>query len=124
MTNTEVADRLFAAIEAGDIETVRSAYSSDVVVWHNFDEVEQDCETNLRVLAWLTRNLQGVRYTDVKRWVTDEGFVQQHVLRAVTPAGVEIAVPAIVAVTVADGLITRLDEYLDSAHVALITGTS
>jgi ketosteroid isomerase-like protein len=31
----EVADRLFAAIEAGDIDAVRELYHPDIAVWHN-----------------------------------------------------------------------------------------
>lgn len=120
-TITELADRFFGAIEQGDIDTVREVYSPDVVVWHNFDEVEQDGETSVKMLAWAARNLEGMRYADIKRWETDDGFVQQHTLRATNAAGVEIAVPAILAVTVRDGHIVRLDEYLDSAHVALIS---
>jgi len=117
-----VADRLFAAIEAGDIEAIHDLYAPDAVIWHNFDDAEQSREQNVRMLGWAIRNLSGMHYTDVRRSVTDEGFVQQHVLRAVNRAGVEIAVPACLVVTVSGGLITRLDEYLDSRHVDLITG--
>jgi uncharacterized protein len=29
--------RFFAALEAGDIETVREIYAPDAVIWHNDD---------------------------------------------------------------------------------------
>lgn len=118
-----IADRLFGAIESGDIEALHELYAPDAVIWHNFDDAEQSREQNVRMLGWAVRHLTGMRYTDVRRSVTDEGFVQQHVLRAVNQAGVEIVVPACLVVTVSGGLITRLDEYLDSRHVDLITGT-
>jgi ketosteroid isomerase-like protein len=42
MTNVlELADRLFKAVEKGDVETVRSIYSPDAVIWHNFDSLDQ-----------------------------------------------------------------------------------
>ena len=37
----DIADQLFAAIEAGDIDAVRDLYAPDAVIWHNTDETEQ-----------------------------------------------------------------------------------
>ena len=119
---TDVADRLFAAIEAGDLEAVRSLYAPDAVVWHNTDDSEQTVEQNLRVLAWVVEHLADRRYEDVRRSPTPTGFVQQHVLRCTRPDGRRVEVPACLVVTVDGGRITRLEEYLDSAHVARLTG--
>lgn len=118
MNAGDVAQHLFAAIEAGDVETVRSLYAPDVTVWHNNDGVIQSLDENLRVLGWMTRHLPGARYTEVRRTVTDSGFVQQHVLVATNRAGRQVAVPACIVADVVDGHITRIDEYLDSAHIA------
>ena len=118
MTADEIADRLFAAIEAGDADTVRSLYSPDVEIWHNTDDEVQGRDANLATLGWLAANIPGLRYTDVRRSETADGFVQQHVLRATSRAGEEVGVPACLVVKIADGVITRLDEYLDSAAVA------
>src|SRR5437764_1941469 len=57
-----VADRLISAIQAGDIDTVRSIYAPDAVVWHNNDNATQTVEENLRTLTWITRNLKEFRY--------------------------------------------------------------
>lgn len=118
MNANDVAEQLFAAIETGDIDAVRSLYAPDIAVWHNNDGVTQSLDDNLRVLGWVTSHLPGARYTDVRRAMTDSGFVQQHVLLATNRAGREVAVPACIVADVVDGRITRLDEYLDSAHVA------
>lgn len=119
---TAIAARLFTAIEAGDIDAVREAYHPDVVIWHNDDGVEQSRDTNLRTLAWVTKHIDGMRYDDVRLTATPTGFVQQHVVRGSNRAGVEVAMPACIVVTLDnDGLITRLDEYLDSRHVDLFT---
>ena len=116
-----VADDLFNAIEKGDVEGVRSIYAADAVIWHNTDGVEQNVEQNLRTLQWVCDNLAERAYEDVRRTEFDGGFVQQHNLRF-TKNGERREVPACVVATVADGRITRIDEYLDSAHVARITG--
>ena len=62
----------------------------------------------------------GRSYDDVRRVILDDGFVQQHVLRGTCAAGA-LEVPAMLRVWVADGRITRLDEYLDTAQVAVLT---
>ena len=45
-----------------------------------------------------------------------DGFLQQHVLEATLPDGTRWEMPACVIVRIENGHITRLDEYLDSAH--------
>jgi ketosteroid isomerase-like protein len=117
----EVADRFFAAAEAGDIATIEALYAPDAQIWHNTDGVVQSREQNLQTLGWITTNLSDIRYTKVRRSATDDGFVQQHVFEATNRAGQRIEVPACVVATVRDGRITRIDEYLDSAAVALFT---
>jgi ketosteroid isomerase-like protein len=116
----ELADRFFAAIEAGDIAAVRDIYAPDAEIWHNTDGLVQSPDDNARTLGWIAANLRDVSYTKVKRSATDDGFVQQHVLVATNRAGARIEVPACIVTTVRDGRITRLDEYLDSASVAAI----
>lgn len=117
-----VAERLFAAIEAGDVDAVAELYDPDVVVWHNTDGAEQRRDVNLRVLRWLVRTLPERRYTDRRLSTTDTGFVAQHVLRGATTDGREVAIPACIVATCRDGLVTRIEEYVDSAHVAHLTG--
>ena len=116
----ELADRFFAAIEAGDITAVRDIYAPDAEIWHNTDGLVQTPDDNVRTLAWIAANLRDVSYTNIKRSATDDGFVQQHVLVATNRAGQRIEVPACIVTTVRDDRIARLDEYLDSAAVAAI----
>lgn len=114
----EVAERFFAAIAAGDIEAIRGMYASDAVIWHNDDNQAQTPEQNLRVLRWVVRNVRELRYEEIRRQEWPGGFVQQHVLRGFAPNGDPLEMPACIVCTVADGRITRLDEYLDSAQTA------
>jgi ketosteroid isomerase-like protein len=113
-----IADRLFAAIQAGDVDAVRALYAPEAEIWHNTDGVTQAPEQNLQVLRWVVRHIRELRYEEVRRHATASGFVQQHVLRGTVGAGVAVEIPACIVCTVRDGRITRLDEYIDSAHVA------
>lgn len=113
-----IAERLFAAIEAGDIDAVGRLYAPDLQVWHNTDGLIQDRDANLRTLGWVVANFGDLCYHEVRRDPTPAGFVQQHVLRATTPAGDAMAIPACLVAAVNGGQITRIDEYLDSAQLA------
>jgi uncharacterized protein len=118
------AERLFTAIERGDIDTVADLYAPDAEVWHNIwhggARAVQTREENLRVLRWVVGNLQDLRYDEIRRSATDTGFVQQHTLRAVAPSGERVEVPVCMVVTCTDGQITRIEEYLDSVHIAAL----
>ena len=119
--NDELADRLFAAIEKGDVDTVAALYADDAVIWHNFDGIEQPRDANLVVLAWMTRNVDKLRYEDIQRHDIEGGFAQQHVLRGKTKAGADLEVPSCLVVHVDGGRITRIDEYLDTAQLQVLT---
>lgn len=118
MSVDDVADRIFSAIESGDAATVAALYADDVIVWHNNDGVEQTKERNLRVLDWMIRSTTVRRYEAIRRHEIPGGFVQQHVLHVELPDGRAADLPACVVVAVADGRITRIDEYLDGAGAA------
>ena len=116
----QTADKLFHAIENGDVEAIRNIYSADTKIWHNNDNIAQSVEQNLAVLKWVITNIKGLKYTEVRRQPTPSGFVQQHVLRG-RFKDKELALPACIVATVEGGKITRLDEYLDSAQTAIFS---
>ena len=116
------AEDIFVAIEKGDVDAVRATYAPGAVIWHNFDEVEQNVEDNLRVLGWMSGAFTERRYEVVFRKEWDDGFVQQHVLHLTKKDGTTIALPACIVAKCADGKITRIDEYLDSAQAARLAG--
>jgi ketosteroid isomerase-like protein len=121
-SNLELCERFFSAVQAGDLDTVRAIYAPDAVIWHNDDGLEVGPEANLRVLRWVTRNIQELRYEEVRRHDTGTGFIEQHVLRGIAPNGAQLEIPACIICEVKDGRVTRLDEYLDSAHTAALRG--
>ncbi|MFM7686912.1 MAG: nuclear transport factor 2 family protein [Actinomycetota bacterium] len=118
-TMHELADRLLAAIGAGDAEAVRAIYAPDAELWHNFDQRNQTVDENLATLADLHRRLADIRYTEIRRFLAPDGFVQQHVLTG-TAKGGALHMPAMIRFWVADGRITRLEEYLDTAQAMVM----
>lgn len=117
----EFAGRFLGAIERGDIETVRASYHPDAKVWHNNDGIEQSVDDNLKVLGWMARTLATRHYRVIRLEALPDGFFQQHVLETTLPNGRTWNLDACVVVRVVDGLVVRLDEYLDSAKIAELT---
>lgn len=115
---TQTADKFFRAIENGDVDAIRNIFTPEGKIWHNNDGIEQSVDENLAVLKWVINNIKGVNYTEVCREPTPTGFVQQAVLRR-RFKDKDVALPACIVATVEGGRITRLDEYLDSAHTAV-----
>jgi len=109
-----LADRFMRAIETGDIQAVRACYAPDARIWHNNDGLEQTVDENARVLAWVARHLSGRRYEIKSRHIFDGGYVQQHVLHGSLRNGKLFSMPACLVVTVTNGRIARLNEYLES----------
>jgi ketosteroid isomerase-like protein len=116
------ADGYFGAIEAGDFARIEALMADDCEVHANFLDGPNNRATTLSILRWLHRNVRDLRYDVVRREELPGGYVQQHVLRGIAPDGSELRVPACLIVSIADGRITRIDEYLDSAHVRALTG--
>ena len=67
-TTLELADRMFRAIEQGDLDALRDCYDPDIVVWANFDAREQKLEQSMRLVGWLCSKLSQREY-DVQRLI-------------------------------------------------------
>jgi uncharacterized protein len=118
--NEELVVRFFAALEDGDIGTLREIYAPDAVIWHNDDLIEQPVDENLKVLQGLHRAVSGLHYEIIRRVPAPDGVLQQHVLRGRLHSGAEVELHAAMYLRVRDGHITRIEEYLDSGKRAAI----
>jgi ketosteroid isomerase-like protein len=118
------ARRFIGAIQEGDIEAVRACYAPDAKIWHNNDGLEQSVDQNIRVLKWFMRTLPDRNYRVTRIEPLPDGFLQQHVLEATLPGGTPWSMDACVVIRMQDGLITRLDEYLDSAKSDALTAAA
>lgn len=110
-----LARRFFDALERGDKNAVGSCYADHVEIWHNTDRVVQSKAENLAVLDGFFAVVKDRQYLDVRLDGFDGGFVQQHRLCGTLPNGSKLDWPACIICKVEGGVITRLDEYFDSA---------
>lgn len=115
----QLATRFFDAIEQGDIAGMAACFAADAEIWHNTDEQIVSVEDTRTVLRGMIARIAEVRYADRRLHAFPGGFVQQHVLlgRRVHD-GEAVRLPCAIVCKVEQGLIARLDEYFDSAHVA------
>lgn len=120
---TEIADRLFSAIERGDQATIGRMWSDDIAVWRTDGGRDpgrcDDKPRALRVIAWFLTTTATRGYDILDRELFEHGFVQQHVLHATGHAGQSIAMRVCIVIKVdTEGLINRIDEYFDPADLA------
>jgi len=117
-TVAEVADRLFAAIEIGDADTVEKMWDDDVLVWKSAEPEDQVKARALRVIFWFMETTTEPLYEILDRQFFDGGFVQQHILHATSRKGGSIALRVCIVIKLgANGLITKIDEYFDPAEL-------
>src|SRR6516164_4690991 len=111
-TLDQIADRLFAAMEVGDVEAIAAMWAPDVAVWHAAGGESAGTAGALAMIEWMAANSLDRRYKVIARHVFDGGFVQQHVLDGTALNGTTFSVRvAIIVLVGADGLISRMDEY-------------
>ena len=104
-----------AALERGDFEHCSTLFTDDAVIWHNYDQREQSSADALSELARVPALLH---FEVVGRDLVGDTCVQRHIVHLCGPGGVTAQFPAIQRIELRDGLIARIDEYLDPAAVA------
>lgn len=119
MTDTaaELANRLFKCIESKDIAGVAALYHDDIAVWHNFTGTAQSKTENLRNLGDFAKAVAQIRYAVLERIDLGGRVIQRHDLHCRVADGREFAIPACIFITVENGRIRRIEEYLDTAQV-------
>jgi len=114
------ADRFMDALNVGDPQLVREFYAPDATVWHNFDNVDQPIDENMKLLGWMVRKAPSRRYRVLRREIVPGGWFQQHVLEAQLSGGREMKLYACCVITLSDGRIRRIEEYVDPAQTAVL----
>lgn len=105
-------EAFFSALERGDSATIAQCYAPDMRIWNNAQQVEMTGAEHIAGLesfffpSYLNRVYEN-RRTDLLA----DGFVRQQVLSA-TLGGAAVRIPMCLVCKVADGRITRIDEYL------------
>src|SRR5215213_3695793 len=116
MPNT---DELIAAFDGAltgkDADAFVASLAPGAVVWHNHDRKEVDARENMAAIAMLAQLVGELENEHVRRADIDDGFVLQFVTRGtVRSSGTPFEMQnCIVVTTTDDGLVSRIDEYVD-----------
>lgn len=115
-----LANRFFAAVEAGDLETLTALYHPDVRIWHSRDEADTDLKQSQELLSLFFERVSDRRYEIVRRHTFDGGFVQEHITHGTMKDGSRMALPVCFICHVdSEGRITRIAEYFDATKSPL-----
>ena len=76
----------------------------------------------MQTVGWLHRTVPDLAWHDVALYPTPTGFVSQTIMTGTAPGGA-LRVHSCVIVTLDDdGLVTRVEEYLDPTQTAVLRG--
>ncbi|MEN9593644.1 MAG: hypothetical protein RLY23_127 [Actinomycetota bacterium] len=118
-----LAAEFIANVEACNIEALAAMYAPNGVVNINVMGVDQPAAETFETLQAMHRRAESLRYEVLEVIPTESGYVQRHRLHVVVPQRGDIApqhlvIPACLVVKLQDGLVVRVDEYLDSSQIA------
>lgn len=118
---SRAASRFAELIAAGKIDAP-GLYAPDATGWHNTDEVWAPMATAPERMAAVRKFVPDFHAQEIVTHPWAGGFAVQYAFVGTSVDGAEIRIPGcIVAVLGDDGLIQRVQEYVDSAHAAPLT---
>jgi uncharacterized protein len=114
-THDEMIAAFDGAIEGHDPDAFVAVLAPGAIVWHNSDRKEVDARENMASIAILGQLVDGLKSERVRYAPVDGGFLLQFVVHGtVTSNGNPFEMQnCLVVTTTDDGLISRIDEYVD-----------
>lgn len=119
---TELAERFLAAVEHRDLGAMEAVLAQDAKFWTNVSQSDMDRATRLERIALEFRLFATFAFEDTRLDGFGSGFLVRARARGSLPDGQRFEFPICMVGDVADGLIVRLEEYLDPSAVAPILG--
>ena len=114
-----VAERLATRMAAGEIGEP-GLYAPDAMGWHNTNEVWAPLTEAPVRMAAVRRLVPDFHAEDIEVHPWAGGFAIQYVFVGTTTTGKKVRIVGCLVAAVVGGRITRLQEYVDSAHAAVL----
>jgi len=109
--------KTLAAAESGDWKLFRSMFADDAVLHQNVGR-EEPIDDAMKMLPLLTADGTTLRYENIRRVHGASSITEMHDAVFTKPDGREVRIDICVVAQYNDqGLISRIDEYMDSASV-------
>jgi ketosteroid isomerase-like protein len=120
-TPKEIAAALHVALETGQVESLAPLLANDAIVWHNSDRLSLTKDQALPRIGGAARLAEAVHVDVINMQESRYGFVEQIVLRGTVRAnGSPLELHNCLVVSLEEGLVTRIDEYVDPNVTAQI----
>ena len=119
-SHQEIAAQIARSAATGDPSLFREVLAPDAIWWHSIGDRTASVEVSLASFQAVLDVTHGMHYEDVRITPTQSGYVDQHYVVAHMLDGTPISIPAVMVATVVDGVITRLDEYVEALAAAPI----
>ena len=115
-----VVNNFYAAIERNDFVAVGTLYADDLTLWRSFDLVTQNKPDQMVTLSAMNARWAS-HYRVIERHIIGDQVVQRHELTLTEQDGtVAHTLQAAAFLTIRDGQVHVLNEYLDSRDVGAI----
>jgi ketosteroid isomerase-like protein/predicted ester cyclase len=124
MDNVQLANALFDSIEANDTKKFLSLCAADARVIDTSEGADTPIAEEADFLATMPKLFKTFKYAQRRYAATADGAVLQHSLQGETHSGHSVDAPIMIRMYVAQGKISRMEEYYDSSRVAAIFGDS
>lgn len=115
MTTEHLAAIFVDALSVPDIDALRSLLAPDARFWVNIGPATFSTEERLALLEVERSHLRALDFEEVRVHPTPTGFVVQLTTVASTSDGTDLRIPVCLVATTEDDVITRVEEYADSA---------
>jgi ketosteroid isomerase-like protein len=113
-TVEEMVTGIDAALEGTDPEAMVAVLAPGAEIWHNYDRKAIDARSNMAAIGTLAQIVSDAKMERILVGELPGGFVYQYALHGTVVAnGKPFEMHNCIIATTADGLITRLDEYVD-----------
>ena len=117
MDTIELAKAFIRCVEAGDVAGARSHHHEDSRVWHNFDNATQTIDENMAVLERMIEKCTKREYIIHRLEEISTGYLQHHTLQITANDGQVYSTSAAAIVTVRDGKIAMIEEWIDPTPI-------
>jgi hypothetical protein len=112
-----IVDKLIDAVQRNDVAAISLIYADDIAIWHSFSNISVGKEAGISGLKSLA-NFEAFSYEVIERFVAGSRVFQRHILKIITREGVSADIPVAAFITVADGKIVRIYEYMDPSPLS------
>ncbi|MEL7312583.1 MAG: nuclear transport factor 2 family protein [Pseudomonadota bacterium] len=113
MNTLELARHFIDCVERGDVDGATACHTPDSQVWHNYSNESQSIAENMELLRLMVAKCKSRKYEIHRHEEIEGGYLQHHTLHVTGLNGQSLSVEACAIVSVEQGKISRIKEWID-----------